>query len=544
MFRTLIKLILINFAVGVLVQVKNGKLKGIFGKSVNGREYASFQGIPYAAPPTGKYRFVEATEMPPWTGVWNADKPLSQCLQFEPIMGSVTGSEDCLFLNVYTPFLNRSAKLPVLVFIHGGAFMFGTGNIYGPQRIMDWNMVVVTINYRLGPLGFLSTGDNVVPGNAGLKDQNLALIWVKKNIRYFGGNPDNVVLFGNSAGSSSVHYHLLSRRSHDKFHRGIMSSGSALAPWAQQTKPEKNARSLADLVGCPSDNNQEMVECFRTRPADVIVSAQGDMLGWRAQLFTPFTPVVEPECPHSFIDTHPYRGTLEGSFRKVPLLITTTSEEGLYPAAFFQSNATLLPELEARWTELSSIIFNYYDTLPKRRRDEVASKIKEFYLNNRAVNQETYQQLVKALTDRNFYADIGEFTRLLVLKSTQKAYMYRYSFRGEKSLSDMIGKTNVNYGASHSDDLFRIFVLPNFDLNRSDDIEIIQTLIKIIYSFSTTGVPTVDNSQWNPVTPGPEINLLDILAPDNMKMSHYANFGNKTFWDSLGFNENERILRY
>ncbi|XP_045518225.1 venom carboxylesterase-6-like isoform X2 [Pieris brassicae] len=487
MFKTLIKLILINFAVGVLVQVKNGKLKGILGKSVNGRDYASFQGIPYAAPPTGKYRFVEAIEMPPWSGVWHADKPLSRCLQFDPFIGSVTGSEDCLFLNVYTPSLNRSAKLPVLVFIHGGAFMFGTGNIYGPQRIMDWNMVVVTINYRLGPLGFLSTGDNVVPGNAGLKDQNLALIWVKNNIRYFGGNTDNIVLFGNSAGSSSVHYHLLSRRSRDKFHRGIMSSGSALAPWAQQTKPDKNARTLAELVGCPSDNNVEMVKCFRSRPADVIVSAQGDMLGWRAQLFTPFTPVVEPECSHAFIDRHPYLGTQEGSFQKLPLLITTTSEEGLYPAAIFQSNATLLPELEARWPELSSIIFNYYDTLPKYRRDEVASKIKEFYINNRAINQNTYEHLVKALTDRNFYADIGEFTRLFVLKSTRKAYMYRYSFRGEKSLSDLIGRTNVNYGASHSDDLFRVFLLPNFDLNRSDDMEIINTLIKIIYSFSTTG---------------------------------------------------------
>lgn len=120
------------------------------------------------------------------------------------------GEEDCLHVNVYTPRVDPKARFNVIIFIHGGAFMFNHGTSYGPKIIMDRDIVYVTFNYRLGPLGFLSTEDEVVPGNNGIRDQILALKWVKDNIAYFGGNPESITITGMSAGGASVHMHYLS----------------------------------------------------------------------------------------------------------------------------------------------------------------------------------------------------------------------------------------------------------------------------------------------------------------------------------------------
>ncbi|XP_026327750.1 esterase FE4-like [Hyposmocoma kahamanoa] len=192
------------------VRILHGVLKGTCKISTKGRTYGSFQGIPYARPPLAKFRFREPQPPAPWPGVWDASRPLQPCLQRDAFEKKVIGREDCLHLNVYSPKPYIGAMLPVVVFIHGGTFMHGSGSFYDPGHLMDKDLVVVTFNYRLGPLGFLSTGDEVVPGNAGLKDQTMALRWVRNNILMFGGNPDSVTLAGCSAGGASVHYHYLS----------------------------------------------------------------------------------------------------------------------------------------------------------------------------------------------------------------------------------------------------------------------------------------------------------------------------------------------
>lgn len=123
------------------------------------------------------------------------------------------GTEDCLFLNIYTPNLEKS--LPVMVYIHGGGFNGGSGNsdLYSPEYLVRNDVVVVTLNYRLGPIGFLSLPSIGIYGNCGLKDQQLALEWVSGNIKAFGGDNTNVTLFGESAGAASTHFHILNKRS-------------------------------------------------------------------------------------------------------------------------------------------------------------------------------------------------------------------------------------------------------------------------------------------------------------------------------------------
>ncbi|CAK1551293.1 unnamed protein product [Leptosia nina] len=527
-----------------IVTVTGGKINGTWMKIQDGTVYASFQGIPYAAPPVGNKRFVGTTKVSEWSDVLDATKPGASCMQYDPFQKKVTGEEDCLFLNVYTRSLNSTMNYPVVVYLHGGAFFFGSGAIYGAKWLMAWKMVVVTVNYRLGPLGFLSTGDMAVPGNAGLKDQACALDWVKQNIRSFGGNPDDITLFGNSAGAASVHFHYLSPRSRGKFQRGIMSSGSALAPWALQTKPEKYAKAMSDIVGCPMSDSQEMVNCLRNKPAKDLVEAQRDLMGWSGALFTPFKPVVEPPTSKAFITRHPYDATDAGRFMKTPLIISITSEEGLYPGAFFLSDPSLLTDLEENWSELAASIFNYQDTLPEERRPEVAAKIKKFYFKDQPISRKTFPNLIRALSDRNFFMDVDKSTKLFCTKSSKNVYMYRYSFHGEKSLSNMMGRHDEDYGTSHCDDLFHVFNLPGFDFTRYEDTSMTKFLTYIVYSFSTFGIPSLLNNSvtWESITPN-NLQKLDISSPFDMKMDHLPpNFGNRSFWESLGFNEDERRL--
>ena len=161
--------------------------------------------------------------------------------------------------------------------------MSGTAAFYGPENLLDEDIVLVTINYRLGPLGFLSTGDEEAPGNFGLKDQAAALRWVRDNIDKFGGNPKSITLFGESAGGSSVHFHMLSPLSRGLFQRGISQSGSALCSWALAPNGTSThqARKLAEFLDCPQQPSAAMVACLRTKKAkEIIATDKLFMVSW------------------------------------------------------------------------------------------------------------------------------------------------------------------------------------------------------------------------------------------------------------------------
>lgn len=164
-----------------------------------------------------------------------------------------------------------------MVFIHWGGFFagYGTSDYLGPQYFMDTDIVLVTFNYRLGVLGFLSTADDAAPGNYGLKDQVQALKWIRNNIGNFGGNKDKVTIFGQSAGGASVHYHMLSPSSKGLFQQGISQSGSALALWAKPFGTEQLiiAKYQAQFLNCNTTNSSVIVECLRkTSVSDLINS--------------------------------------------------------------------------------------------------------------------------------------------------------------------------------------------------------------------------------------------------------------------------------
>ncbi|KAL3288034.1 hypothetical protein HHI36_002486 [Cryptolaemus montrouzieri] len=227
--------------------INDGQLEGTIMRTKGGRAFSAFLGIPYAEPPMGELRFKAPVPIKPWEGILQATKSHPFCPQEDYFSAKIIGEENCLFLNVYTPRLPHESKelLPVLVYIHGGAFIFGaaTNENYGPEYLLDKDLILVTPNYRLGALGFLSTNDDVSPGNYGLKDQSLALKWVNKNIKHFGGDPDSVTVGGVSAGGASSHYQLLSPLNTGLFKGVISQSGISLCNWAFNPE-EENIKML------------------------------------------------------------------------------------------------------------------------------------------------------------------------------------------------------------------------------------------------------------------------------------------------------------
>ncbi|KAL1140507.1 hypothetical protein AAG570_000437 [Ranatra chinensis] len=363
------------------VSLKQGVARGFYDTTVNGRPFAAFLGIPYARPPIRKHRFKEALPAEPWTGVYNAAFEPPMCLQYDHVTYKtdfpVHGNEDCLYINVFTPQVpnGNMTHYDVIVFIHGGAFMFSSGFVYGPQKLLDKDIVFVTFNYRLGPLGFLSTEDDIVPGNMGLKDQTLALKWVKKNIAAFGGNPDSVTITGMSAGGSSVHYHMLSPLSKGLFNRVISVSGTALCPWAQTENAKEKAHMIASSLGCPVDNSTILVECLRNRPAKQILEATRMFMPWLYNPFSPFGPVVEKAGKRPFIDRSPIEIIKTGVISDVPLLMSFTLDEGLYPAAEIICTGDSLNELNKEWIKLAPYVLDYIHTVPPDQLNNVSKNI-------------------------------------------------------------------------------------------------------------------------------------------------------------------------
>ncbi|XP_074546531.1 bile salt-activated lipase-like [Halichoeres trimaculatus] len=240
-----------------------------------------FRGIPFADIPG---RFEKPQRHPGWDGVLKATEFRPRCMQVNLIMTDTRGSEDCLYLNIWVPHGSSvSRDLPVMVWIYGGGFLAGgsmganflDNYLYDGQEIADrGNVIVVTFGYRVGTLGFLSTGDSDLPGNYGLWDQQAAIAWVHRNIRSFGGDPDNVTIFGESAGGASVNFQTLTPHNKGLFKRAISQSGVALAPWAINENPRRFAEEIALKVNCPTDDS--MAACLKMTEPQTLTLA-GDL---------------------------------------------------------------------------------------------------------------------------------------------------------------------------------------------------------------------------------------------------------------------------
>jgi para-nitrobenzyl esterase len=311
-----------------VVKIDSGKLEG---KIVG--ETAEFLGIPYAQPPVGELRFAPPQLVRRWKGTRDATTFGLGCPQDSLLLGPLPADEDCLTINVFTPRdAKKSDRLPVMVFIHGGAFVGGASFQYDLQSLSEaGHVVLVSMNYRLGALGFFSHPalDAMRPadspsGNDGIRDQQLALAWVQRNIRAFGGDRSNVTIFGESAGSMSTCLHMVSPTSRDFGQRFIMESGVCVGGLPLLDKAGANAVGVALAEAfCPGAS--DVIACLRGKSADEL-AAWGKELGISGPGWAPSYDPNDPLMPAS-----PAQLIAEGDYHHGPIIVGSNENEwGLF----------------------------------------------------------------------------------------------------------------------------------------------------------------------------------------------------------------------
>ncbi|XP_014220887.1 venom carboxylesterase-6-like [Trichogramma pretiosum] len=529
-----------------VVRTSFGRIKGSYKESYEGKKYLAFEGVPYALPPVGHRRFRPPEPVSRWEGTLTATKIANACIQLQhndkyPDY-EVVGDEDCLYLNIYVPQRDTRQQEPLAVLfgIHGGAYQFGEA-FTGVQFLMDEDAIVVTVAYRLGSFGFLSTEDEHALGNMGLKDQSTALRWVSENIADFGGDPDKITLFGNSAGSASVHYHYLSPWSRGLFQNGVSFSGSSYGPGKQTEHAREKARRLADLLGCPSEELAEMVECLRYRPARSIAQATKHFMPWMYNPFTPFGPVVEYQGDRPFVNRPPVEIIADGDAFDALWIAGIVSEEGLYPVAEYVNNDAYLRELDENWETIAPHLLDFNFTIPLEQHAEVARKIRRHYFGDRPIDRRSVDRLIKLVGDRLYVVDIEKAARDQAQKNRSPVLVYYYSYRALTSQSDYYSHSMKDYGVSHGDDISMIIDRDNIypPLNSRDRL-MQKKLIRFLVSVAKKGFPDMGiDFDWQPVNPKrAELDYLHIRSPCNIKMESNDNLAEKNFWSSIRFNEN------
>ncbi|CRK91881.1 CLUMA_CG005501, isoform A [Clunio marinus] len=425
----------------LIVTTDKGKVRGLTLNSPSGRKVDVWLGIPYAQPPVGPLRFRHPRPIEKWQGIYNATKPPNSCVQIvDTVFGDFPGatmwnpntelSEDCLYVNVVVP-RPRPKNAVVMLWIFGGGFYSGTStlDVYDHRTLAaEENVIIVSMQYRVASLGFMYLGTPDAPGNSGLFDQNLALRWVRDNIHRFGGDPNKICLFGESAGAVSVSMHLLSPLSRDLFQRAILESGSPTAPWGLITRDEATLRALrlAEAVGCPHDRKKlsETADCLREKDAKVLVDNEWGTLGICE---FPFVPVVDG----AFLDETPQRSLASGRFKKTDILTGSNSEEGYYFIIYYLTE--LLRKEEGITVSREEFLQAVRELNPYVNGAARQAIIFEYTDWNEPDNPHSNRDaLDKMVGDYHFTCNVNEFAQRYA-EEGNNVYMYLYTHRSKSN---------------------------------------------------------------------------------------------------------------
>ncbi|GBP92914.1 Venom carboxylesterase-6 [Eumeta japonica] len=443
--------------------------------------YYSFKGIPYAAPPIGKLRFKAPQSPILWKGIKKATEHGPVCPQLDLFTDQfLEGNEDCLYLNVYTPELTPKTPLPILV---------------------KEEVVLVTINYRVEVLGFLCLENKEVPGNAGMKDQVAALRWVQKNISNFGGDPNNVTIFGESAGGGSVGWHILSPMSKGLFQRAILMSGSPFCDWGNTYFSRRRAFALGRQLGITTNDDKELLEYLQSVPVEKLRNTNPKVMILETLVETfalkmfHFTPVVEKDMglEHFLTDT-PENYLKSGNLNEVDVMIGYTSEEALYIGSRIKSvfdHYQMYPEMLVPREILVKV--------PPSKSLEISDKIGAHYFESKPIGDDTMKEMIKYVSDSAFGYNIHRFLRLLP-PFKKNRFLYQFSCVSERNVYGNQGRTNCPDlpGASHLDDLSYLFDPKRFNLQVDMDTKsykMIKQTCALFANFAKCGNPTPRGSK-------------------------------------------------
>ncbi|ALC45330.1 alpha-Est8 [Drosophila busckii] len=494
----------------VTVQTNYGIVRGLRRKTIYDKElYYAFEGVPYAQPPIGELRFKAPQPPEPWDGVRNCTTYRKKPLQKNMILGRVEGSENCLYLNVYAKKMKTEKPLPVMVWIYGGGFQKGEASrdLYSPDYFMKQQVVLVTISYRVGALGFLSLKDQEleVPGNAGLKDQVQALRWINQNIEHFNGDPNNITLMGESAGAASTHIMMTTEQTRGLFHKAILQSGCALSAWAEQ--PDRNwAYRLAHSLGYKGSEQEQDVLCYlRKTSARKIAACDQDLVTqdeFRNFFLFAFGPVVEPYESSHCVVPKPHREMLATAWgNSIPLVLGGNSFEGLFSYQICRKDYDWI------MTHFDNIIpREVTNASTPEHTQELVRRLKHIYFGDEKRQKMDLFEALYVFSHRQVWHDLHRLVMArLSYASEAPTYLYRFDYDSPhfNQFRWLVCGQSVR-GVSHGDDLSYLFytVLASKLSKSSGEYRTIERMVGMWTSFANNSNPNckeTSSAKWTPI---------------------------------------------
>ena len=488
----------------IIQETRFGILTGALEKTEHkGTPYIAWTAVPYADPPVRGKRFkppepvpgwgrpglhvVDATHPPPVCPQWTIDA--ERGVQTKPMIGK----EDCLYVNIYNARESQVQPLdplkPVLVWFHGGDFISGSGSpdFYGPDYFMDEeSMVLVTVNYRLGALGFLSLENEAMPGNLGLRDQTRALTWIQENIDIFGGDKRRVTIAGHGAGAVSVMYHLLSEASAGLFHGAIMQSGPAIrnAKLAFIDKtPKGYGTKFVHALQCNAGADEgRLMACLQKLPVETLMTKQ-TMFEEMFSMPNVWKPVVDSFAEEPFLRDDPEKLMKEGLFSAdVPVILGGVSDEACMITARAFKNQTLAGEIKKDVFKYGPfLLFGGMNGTKSTAADKsVVLKMLNRYVRMGKITPKNWMDLQDLLTNWGYLAPIDATAKLMQDNYEGNVYYYNYRYGSDYSVSDELDLQR-SFGICHGDDLNVLFNTPKS--NPESDTVMIDKMIGIWTKF-------------------------------------------------------------
>ncbi|KAI5630747.1 carboxylesterase family domain-containing protein [Phthorimaea operculella] len=493
-----------------------------------------FLGIPFGKVDENN-PFGVSTPYPPFEGVFEAFDDSTICPQFEEINNTLAGSLDCLHLNIFVPNTASSQNLrPVLVWIYGGSFTIGFSGrkIHGPKYIVRNDVILVTFNYRLGPYGFLCLDTPEVPGNQGLKDQTLALRWIKKHIQSFGGDPNQITVSGESAGGFSVGMHLISENE-KLFNRAILQSGTELLPgFVDESNPTAPLKLAALLGFSTSDVSEALSFLSRTDPLLVIAAAYSQP--------EKYTPCAEKQ----FNNVEPFITNIPINL-KVPKVQGMSILLGFVSEETFGWHANFKPEYYDTYDNFSNLLSSQFSFNENDLADMV-TLVKHFYVGDETISSSVKINISEFESDVTFNHPTERSIDSYLDNGVDKIFYYMFSYVGQRNW--LRWKENITVGgAVHADEIGYLFDVSLLEEEPTvEDQLILDRMTTMWTNFVKYGDPTPDitkllTTKWEPIasaqSPRYFINIDTEMVlekrPYNKRM---------TFWD-LFYKMNKQFLK-
>lgn len=526
MDKRLFSVFLVALCIAAVNSIKVSTPLGELVGKVNDDESIAFLGVPYAKAPIGELRFQPPQSPLKWNKTLDATKNAPACIQSSQIFARPYNlSEDCLTMDIFVDgkLVNETAKMPVLVFIHGGSFVSGSSIDYNLSKFVAGKGVIgVAIQYRLGLLGFAqSPDDQEITGNNGLQDQVAALRWVQKYIEYFGGDGNKVTVAGESAGSISIAYHLVSPLAKNLMQRAILESGAhRTLPIVTGEKVTQNVRQVLSLTDCLKRGQNEQFDCLKSIPVDRLLDVQ-KKLQLRG---ISFTPTIDSRY---FANTNPVEQVQNGNFTtKVDALIVgQNGNEGALFLAIYAPRIFPLTGYPRRKTWFYFELRAATPFLPQIARP-TWRKVVDLTFDGRFAMNETdlANTMGQVLGDELFNCPNHEFT-VAYAKANPKTNVYYYDFLSRPMLPTTRRVMPYIRDALHSDEIqfFYGFPLLNQTAYTPDEVKFSKRLTTELTTLVKSGA--VADKKWPQVqVVGDKVNFSHIVFFNSVHTEYRAGF--------------------